>query len=151
MSPTDYSAAAFFLAGAFLAAGFLAAAAFLGAAFLAGASFDADLASVSPRTGLLRNSAIFRPAQNVFVQLGLIDEAGAFAPLDLNQPQALNTALAKQNNLPGASQSLTLGIRYVASRSLVAQNSGVQTASTGSQDVTAGNVSVFLPFLLKLN
>ena len=113
--------------------------------------FDTDLASVSPRTGLLRNSAIFRPAQNVFVQLGLIDEAGAFAPLDLNQPQALNTALAKQNNLPGASQSLTLGIRYVASRSLVAQSSAVQTASTGSQDVTAGNVSVFLPFLLKLN
>jgi hypothetical protein len=113
--------------------------------------FDTDLASVSPRTGLLRNSASFRPAQNVFVQIGLIDEADTFIPLDLNQPQALNTVLAKQNNLPGASQSLTLGIRYVASRSLVARNGAAQTVNTGSQDVTDGNVSVFLPFLLKVN
>ena len=113
--------------------------------------FDTDLAAVSPRTGLLRNSASFRPAQNVFVQLGLIDEAGGFVPLDLNQPQALNTALAKQNDFPGATQSLTLGIRYVASRSFLAQNTGQGTASPGSQDVSAGNVSVFLPFLLRVN
>jgi hypothetical protein len=113
--------------------------------------FDSDLASVSPRTGLLRNSASFRPAENVFVQLGLVNEAGVFVPLDLNQPQALNAALAKQNDSSVASQSLTLGIRYVASRSWLAQSGAAQTANTGSQDVTAGNISVFLPFLLKVN
>ena len=30
--------------------------------------FDSDLAAIAPRTGLLRNSASNRPAQNVFVQ-----------------------------------------------------------------------------------
>jgi hypothetical protein len=113
--------------------------------------FDSDLAAVAPRTGLLRNSANLKPAQNVFVQLGLIDTAGVFTPLDLNQPQALNTALAQQSTSRGAASVLTLGIRYVAARSFLAQNAGQGTASPGSQDVSAGNVSVFLPFLLKVN
>jgi hypothetical protein len=113
--------------------------------------FDSALASVSPNLGLLRNSASLRPAQNVFVQLGLLDAAGVFSPLDLNKPQALNNALAKQNDNFGASQTLTLGIRYVASRSYLAQNTNLGAPNAGSQDVTAGNVSVFLPFLLKLN
>jgi type 1 fimbria pilin len=109
--------------------------------------FDSDLAAVAPRTGLLRNTASFRPAQNVLVQLGLIDKQGVFSPLDLNQPQVLNKVLAQQGPAIGASNNLMLGVRYVASRSALAQT----TALTGSQDVTAGNVSVFLPFLLKLN
>jgi hypothetical protein len=113
--------------------------------------FDSDLAAIAPRTGLLRNSASLRPAQNVFVQLGLLDAAGVFSPLDLNKPQALNTALAQQNDIFGASQTLTLGIRYVASRSYLAQNTNLGAPNAGSQDVTAGNVSIFLPFLLKLN
>jgi hypothetical protein len=113
--------------------------------------FDSDLAAIAPRTGLLRNSANLKPAQNVFVQLGLIDTAGVFTPLDLNQPQALNTALAQQSTSRGAASVLTLGIRYVAARSFLAQNAGQGTASPGSQDVSAGNVSVFLPFLLKVN
>jgi hypothetical protein len=46
---------------------------------------------------------------------------------------------------------LTLGIRYVAARSFLAQNAGQATDRQGSQDVSAGNVSVFLPFLLKVN
>lgn len=110
--------------------------------------FDSDLASVAPRTGLLRNSAKFRPAQNVLIQIGLIDANGEFAPLDLNQPQAFNKLLAQQGPAFGASNNFTLGVRYVASRALLAQNTA---ANTGSQDVTAGNVSVFLSFLLKLN
>jgi len=113
--------------------------------------FDSDLAAIAPRTGLLRNSASLRPAQNVFVQLGLLDAAGVFSPLDLNKPQALNNALAQQNDNFGGSQTLTLGIRYVASRSYLAQNTNLGPANAGSQDVTAGNVSIFLPFLLKLN
>jgi type 1 fimbria pilin len=110
--------------------------------------FDRDLAAVAPRTGLLQNTASFRPAQNVLVQLGLIDKQGVFNPLDLNQPQVLNNVLAQQGPSVGAINNLTLGVRYVASRSVVAQNTA---AIAGSQDVTAGNISVFLPFLLKLN
>jgi hypothetical protein len=113
--------------------------------------FDSDLAAVAPRTGLLRNSANLRPAQNVFVQLGLIDTAGVFTPLDLNKPQALNTALSKPSNALGAASTLTLGVRYVAARSFLAQNAGQAADGQGSQDVTAGNVAVFLPFLLKVN
>ena len=108
--------------------------------------FDSDLASIAPRTGLLRNSASNRPAQNVFVQLGLIDEAGVFIPIDLNKPQILNNALNQDDT-----KTLSLGIRYVASRSLLNEVASLQAANPGSQDVTAGNVSVFLPFLLKLN
>lgn len=110
--------------------------------------FDSDLAAVSPRTGLLRNSAKLRPAENVLIQIGLIDANGEFVPLDLNQPQALNKLLAQQGPALGASNNFTLGVRYVASRALLSQNT---SANSGSQDVTAGNVSVFLPFLLKLN
>jgi hypothetical protein len=113
--------------------------------------FDSDLAAVAPRTGLLRNSANLRPAQNVFVQLGLIDTAGVFTPLDLNKPQALNTALSKPSNALGAASTLTLGVRYVAARSFLAQNAGQAADGQGSQDVSAGNVAVFLPFLLKVN
>lgn len=113
--------------------------------------FDSDLAAVAPRSGLLRNSASFRPAQNVLVQLGLVDDAGVFTPLDLNQPQALNDALAQQNDAEGGARTLTLGIRYVSSRSALAQNTNLQTADASSQEVSAGNVSVFLPFLLKVN
>ena len=108
--------------------------------------FDSDLAAIAPRTGLLRNSASNRPAQNVFVQLGLIDEAGVFVPIDLNKPQTLNKALNQDDG-----KALTLGIRYVASRSLLNEVANLPPAKPGSQDVTAGNVSVFLPFLLKLN
>jgi len=108
--------------------------------------FDSDLASIAPRTGLLRNSASNRPAQNVFVQLGLIDEAGVFIPIDLNKPQTLNKALNQEGG-----KTLTLGIRYLASRSLLNEVASLQATNPGSQDVTAGNVSVFLPFLLKLN
>ena len=110
--------------------------------------FDTDLAAVAPRTGLLRNAARFRPAQNVMVQLGLIDDQGVFSPLDLNQPQVLNKVLAQQGSKAEAANKLTLGVRYVTSRSALAQNTA---ANAGSQDVTAGNISVFLPFLLKLN
>jgi type 1 fimbria pilin len=110
--------------------------------------FDTDLAAVAPRTGLLRNTASFRPAQNVMVQLGLIDNQGVFSPLDLNQPQVLNEVLAQQGSAAEAANNLTLGVRYVTSQSALAQNTA---ANPGSQDVTAGNISVFLPFLLKLN
>jgi len=110
--------------------------------------FDTDFAAVAPRTGLLRNTASFRPAQNVMVQLGLIDNQGVFSPLDLNQPQLLNKVLAQQGSTAETASNLTLGVRYVTSRSALAQNTA---ANAGSQDVTAGTITVFLPFLLKLN
>ena len=69
-----------------------------------------------------------------------------FVPIDLNKPQTLNKALNQDDG-----KTLTLGIRYVASRSLLSEVASLQAANPGSQDVTAGNVSVFLPFLLKLN
>ena len=119
--------------------------------FTAKLVFDTDLAVIAPRTGLLRNNATTKPAENVFVQLGLINESGVFNPIDLNQPQQLNLALNQKDTLTKTFSPLRLGVRYVASRAFVAQNASFQTANPGSQDVSAGNVSVFLPFLLRLD
>lgn len=125
-------------------------------------TFDSDLAAVSPRSGLLRNNAQFRPAENVFLQIGLLGINGEFTPIDLNQPQFLNQALNPRpavlnvgsNNLLPATppkNAFKLGVRYVTTRDFAAKLSTLASDKTGSQDVTAGNVSVFLPFLIKLN
>ena len=118
--------------------------------------FDSALAAVSPRSGLLRNSAKFRPAENVFVQIGLINKNGEFSEIDLNQPQVLNQSLNAGINTQGTSVSPLniapkLGVRYVTSRAYAAQLATSPADPTSLKDVTAGNVSVFLPFLLKLN
>jgi type 1 fimbria pilin len=117
-------------------------------------SFDGGMAAVVPNGGLLRNVATLRPAQNVYVQLGLLSPTGLFTPLDLNDPQALNAALNAKPNADGSPPGdtmLNLGVRYVTAR-----NSGDQLASLinlwpGSEDVMPGNVSVFLPFVLNHN
>jgi len=125
-------------------------------------TFDSALAAVSPRLGLLRNNAQFRPAENVFLQIGLLSKDGEFTPIDLNQPQFFNQALNTRpaslnvgsNNLaPASSPKITfkLGVRYVSTRAFAAQLSALASDTTASQDVTAGNISVFLPFLIKLN
>jgi hypothetical protein len=118
--------------------------------------FDSDFAAVSPRSGLLRNSAKFRPAENVFLQIGLIDKNGEFSEIDLNQPQFLNQSLnaGRDKQETGASTLNTaakLGVRYVTSRAYAAQLATFPADSTGLKDVTAGNISVYLPFLLKVN
>jgi hypothetical protein len=118
--------------------------------------FDSDFAAVSPRSGLLRNSAKFRPAENVFLQIGLIDKNGEFSEIDLNQPQFLNQSLnnVRDKQETGVSPPnivFKLGVRYVTSRAYAAQLSTFQTDPTGLKDVTAGNISVYLPFLLKVN
>ena len=112
--------------------------------------FDAAFAAVAPRSGLLRNSATLRPAQNVLVQLGLIGADGVFTPLDLNQPQALNKAMNLQANAASANPGLNLGMRYVAARFVSEQYANVGSFNPGASDVTAGNVSVYLPFVLSL-
>lgn len=116
--------------------------------------FDTAMAAVSPRSGLLRNSAKFRPAENVFLQVGFIDKNGEFIEMDLNQPQLLNqfmnTRTASSASV-NADNTLKLGVRYVTTRAFAAKLAAFSDNNTGSQDVTAGNVSVFLPFLLKLN
>jgi len=112
--------------------------------------FDAGLASVAPRTGLLRNSALTRPAQNVLVQLGLIGADGVFTPLDLNQPQALNATLRLSPSNASVQLSLNLGVRYVAARFVSETYAGVDALNPGASDVTPGNVSVFLPFMVNL-
>jgi hypothetical protein len=102
---------------------------------------------VLPEGGLLRNTATLQPAQNVLVQLGLISAEGMFTPLDLNQPQRLNQVL----NNPGspASAGLSLGVRYVAARHVPQQWASLGLpADDGALDVTSGNVSVYLPFVL---
>jgi hypothetical protein len=125
-------------------------------------TFDSDLAAVSPRSGLLRNNAQFRPAENVFLQIGLLGINGEFTPIDLNQPQFLNQALnprpallnvGSNNLLPATTpkNASKLGVRYVTTRDTAAKLSTLASDKTGSKDVTAGNVSVFLPFLIKLN
>ena len=118
--------------------------------------FDSALAAVSPRSGLLRNSAKFRPAENVFLQIGFIDKNGEFSEIDLNQPQILNQTLNAGTDTQATSVAPLniapkLGVRYVTSRAYAAQLATFPADNTGSKDVTAGNVSVFLPFLLKLN
>jgi hypothetical protein len=124
--------------------------------------FDTAMAAVSPRSGLLRNSAKFRPAENVFLQVGFIDKNGEFIEMDLNQPQLLNQTLNIRNTSNAKvnedtfgfltpNNSLKLGVRYVTSRAFAAQLATLPADQTGSQDVTAGNVSIYLPFLLKLN
>ena len=115
--------------------------------------FDSGLASVSPYLGLLLNSARSVPAQNVLLQIGLLNEAGQFNPIDLNQPQLFNQVLNNNATNAGLStvNTLKLGIRYVTTRAFASQlNTNVNDPNT-SQDVSAGNISVFLPFLLKLN
>ena len=109
-------------------------------------SFDGGAAPVLPLSGLLRNTATLRPAQNVLVQVGLISAEGMFTPLDLNRPQRLNQVV----NNPGspASAGLSLGVRYVAARYVPQQWTGLVNANDGSLDVTAGNVSVYLPFVM---
>jgi hypothetical protein len=91
-----------------------------------------------------------RPAQNVLVQLGLIGADGVFTPLDLNQPQALNKAMNLQTNAASANPGLNLGMRYVAARFVSEQLAVAGSFNPGASDVTAGNVSVYLPFVLSL-
>ena len=118
--------------------------------------FDRDFAAVSPRSGLLRNSAKFRPAENVFLQIGLIDKNGEFSEIDLNQPQFLNQSLnagrdKQETGVSPFTKAFKLGVRYVTSRAYAAQLATSQADPTGLKDVTAGNISVYLPFLLKVN
>jgi hypothetical protein len=118
--------------------------------------FDSDFAAVSPRSGLLRNTAKFRPAENVFLQIGLIDKNGEFSEIDLNQPQFLNQSLNagrdKQETVASTlNTAAKLGVRYVTSRAYAAQLATSRADPTALKDVTAGNISVFLPFLLKVN
>jgi len=115
--------------------------------------FDSALASVSPNLGLLRNSASSLPAENVLLQIGLLNETGQFSPIDLNQPQLFNQVLNNNNTTAGLpnTNTLKLGIRYVTTRAFASQLNTNLSNPNASQDVSAGNISVFLPFLLKLN
>jgi hypothetical protein len=115
--------------------------------------FDSALASVSPNLALLRNSARSLAAENVLLQIGLLNETGQFSPIDLNQPQLFNQVLNNNATTAGLpnTNTLKLGIRYVTTRAFASQiNTNLNNPNT-SQDVSAGNISVFLPFLLKLN
>jgi hypothetical protein len=117
-------------------------------------SFDGRLASVVPNGGLLRNVAVLRPAQNVYVQLGLLSPSGLFAPLDLNDPQALNAALNAKPNADGSPPGdtmLNLGVRYVTARTIGDQVASLINLWPGTDDAMPGNVSVFLPFVLNHN
>jgi hypothetical protein len=112
--------------------------------------FDSAFAAVVPRSGLLRNSATVRPAQNVLVQLGQISEQGTFTPIDLSQPQALTLTLPTESSSTSANLTLNLGVRYVASRYVPELYGALGNINPGASDVTSGNVSIFLPFLLTL-
>ena len=117
-------------------------------------SFDGRLAAVVPNGGLLRNVAVLRPAQNVYVQLGLLSPSGLFTPLDLNDPQALNAALNAKPNADGSPPGdtmLNLGVRYVTARITGDQVASLINLWPGTDDVMPGNVSVFLPFVLNHN
>ena len=117
-------------------------------------SFDGRLASVVPNGGLLRNVAVLRPAQNVYVQLGLLSPSGLFTPLDLNDPQALNAALNAKPNADGSPPGdtmLNLGVRYVTARTIGDQVASLINLWPGTEDAMPGNVSVFLPFVLNHN
>ena len=112
--------------------------------------FDSDAATVVPRSGLLRNTASDRPAQNVYIQIGLVnDTEGSFVPIDLNQPYQLNQALVPQKD--GSllmTSTVTLGIRYVAARFV--PDTLASLSNPGVAEVTDGNVSVYLPFVVNV-
>ena len=79
-----------------------------------------------------------------------------YREINLNQPQSLNQSLNPGRDKPDASDSPLniapkLGVRYVTSRAYAAQLASSQADPTASKDVTAGNISVYLPFLLKVN
>ena len=113
--------------------------------------FDTGMAATVTQSGLLKNSASQRPAQNMFVQLGLIGQDGVFKPLDLNQPETLNKALNDAFSQATGKPMLNLGVRYVAARVLADQTPILASLQPGQGDVTAGNISVYLPFILKIN
>jgi len=86
----------------------------------------------------------------------LIDKNGEFSEINLNQPQFLNQSLNTSEEGQGTSVSplknaTKLGVRYVTSRAYAAQLATTRADPTGLKDVTAGNISVYLPFLLKVN
>jgi hypothetical protein len=117
-------------------------------------SFDSELASITAYDGLLRNTATRDPATNVFGQLGLVSANGAFAPVDLNQPQALNRAIKKQLNqiYIAPEERILLGLRYVSDPPIVALSANSQgTATPIEPRVSPGNVRAYIPFLQKLN
>ena len=117
-------------------------------------TFDGGLAAVLPNGGLLRNVATLRPAQNVYVQLGLLSPSGLFTPLDLNDPQALNAALNAKTNADGSppgDATLNLGVRYVTARITGDQAASLVNLWPGTDDVMPGNVSAFLPFVVNHN
>jgi hypothetical protein len=112
--------------------------------------FDTALAGVVSSNGLLRNSAVVRPAQNVLVQLGLVGADGVFTPLDLTRPQTLNASLQVRPQSPNTPLSLNLGVRYAAARFVSESYASLAALNPGASDVTPGNVSVFLPLLVNL-
>lgn len=109
--------------------------------------FDDAFAALAPFAGLLRNTARENPAANVFVQIGLMDNAGGFAPLNLSQAQPLDRAI-KQS--PG--NTLLLGARYVAANAVAQQLTGNVDRNTArpKDAVSPGSVQVQLPFLMKV-
>jgi hypothetical protein len=117
-------------------------------------SFDSDLASIAAYNGLLLNTATKDPAVNVFGQLGLVYTNGSFAPVDLNQPQALNRALKK--NLTqiyiAPEERIVLGIRYVSDPPFMPMSAiSPGTVTPLEPLVSPGRVSTYIPFLQKLN
>lgn len=117
-------------------------------------SFDGGLAAVVPNGGLLRNVAPLRPAQNVYVQLGLLGPSDSFTPFDLNAPNTLNAALNAKRRADGSPMgeaTINLGVRYVSARSMGDQVAQLINRLPGADDVTPGMVSVFLPFVLNHN
>jgi hypothetical protein len=113
--------------------------------------FDTPLAGVTTSSGLLRNHATLRPAQNMMVQLGVVNASGVFTPLNLNEPLVLNDLIRSNGSTTSSTVNLALGIRYVAARVVYEQFASVDPLSSANSEVTAGNVSVRLPFLLSLN
>ncbi|NBX55415.1 MAG: hypothetical protein EBQ82_06105 [Betaproteobacteria bacterium] len=112
--------------------------------------FDSDMAAVVGQSGLLRNTATNRPAQNVLIQIGLVDrDQGTFVPLDLSRPRPLNQALsAPKDGSVQITSALTLGVRYVAARYLPETLASLGNPRTS--DVSDGNVSVMLPFVVNV-
>jgi hypothetical protein len=70
--------------------------------------------------------------------------------LNLNQPEALNASLQLRPQTTGVDLSLKLGVRYVAERFVSESYASLGGLSPGGSDVTPGNVSVFLPFMMSL-
>ncbi|NBS77789.1 MAG: hypothetical protein EBT28_10410, partial [Betaproteobacteria bacterium] len=103
--------------------------------------FDGAMAAIAPRSGLLRNTALQRPAQNVFVQIGLIDALNCGNParcFDIN-----NVALTPSST-SGISLTTRITMRGTQANGTVCHDAPSLSSGTFTSNGVLQSVSLSL-------